>query len=173
MKKILCLIISAIMLFSLAGCQGNNEDINNSETDDKVQGVDTMHIKDLAKPETVVYVVDGTEKVFSASDEKFDRILELNAARDTVDTDGIRQIKPHAVQRDSLLLALEKDFLEHGRYLVYRYSENSFGELIFSLPKESELKDSGDCWVVERGNGGGPYVSLSAADDLIEYIEAE
>lgn len=165
-------LILAVMLFSLAGCQGTNEDISNSETDDKIQGIGAMYIKDLERPDEIVYVVDGTEKVFSTSDEKFDKILELNAARDTLDTEGVKQ-ESGALNRRMLKLVLDSDFTEKGRYLIYRYADGRYGEVTFYLA-DSEDVNSGDySWVIEDGNHGGPFVNLSAADDLIAYLEAE
>ncbi len=172
MKKILCFVISAIMLFSLAGCRGNDIAVADNGTDAETQGVGAMHIKDLEKPDEIAYVVDGVEKIFSPSDERFDKILELNAARDTVDTEGVKQ-ESGALNRGMLKSVLDSDFLEQGRYLIYRYSDGRHGEVIFYLA-DSEKVNSGDySWVIEDGNHGGPFVNLSAADDLIKYIETE
>lgn len=162
-------LILAVMLFSLAGCQ---KDSVLPEKGSKAQGIGTMYVKDLEKPDEIAYVVDGIETVFTSSDEKYENILELNAARDTLNTEGIKQ-ESGALNRGMLKLVLDSDFLEQGRYLIYRYADGRHGEVIFYLA-DSEKVNSGDySWIIEDGNHGGPFVNLSAADDLIEYIETE
>ncbi len=197
-KNWICLVCAGALVLVLAGCQKDTEEPNWGEplavasgfsfdTEDftpptqqnpKAQDLSGLYLQDLERPEALIYVVDGKARVFSAGDPGFEQILVLNTARDTVDSDGLPPLKLGTVRRNMVGMILDDDFLSHGRYLIYRYPAGGCGNLIFSLPKESEV-DPGDVrpwtipWVIQDGHPGGPYVCLSAADDLIACLEAK
>ena len=137
------------------------------------QNIQTTRVADLARPNRLIYTVDGKAKVFSPEDEKFDSILERNAARDKTalffshaDENG-----GYTGERPQFKSIIDPEYYKTGRHLIYRYGEGSYADVVFSLVKEGENRAS---WVFEdAGNGSysSPCGAFEAAGELIAYIE--
>ena len=186
------LYLTILLIFSLAACGEEAAETEAADaapltvadgftfdTDDftppaqqnpKEQDLGSIYLRDLERPEALIYVVDGKARVFSEGDPKFEKILELNNNRDT--TQPVASLLG-ALRRNAYASFLSDEYWTHGRYLFYRYPEDANENCFFSLPKEREVNLGGQEWTYPWANVGGIYGDLAAADELIAYIEGE
>lgn len=195
MKRFLTVLLTAVFCFLLlSGCSGEGGESSGApassestaaaegfsfDTDAYIppegrgtasQSIQTTKVADLARPDHLIYTVDGKAKVFSPDDEKFDRILELNAARDktTFYFSNADENGGYTGKRPQYKSIIDTEYYKTGRHLIYRYGDGGYADVVFSLVKEGE---EGASWVFEDPVYDGIYGTFEAADELIACIE--
>lgn len=175
MGNVLKGFILLVVIVVLGGCSASVNKETTVKPEDKgrqsveLKGQSLTDIRKLVTPDQLVYLHDGVETVYKSNNKRFERIIQLNNARQTETLGALK------------LVIDDKEVARQGDYLIYKYTKTHYAPVYFKLvPSPDERLEN---WVVNNyGSNNIPsdekddpskvetYGHLAPADELLEYL---
>ena len=181
MKKLLAILLTLAMLFSLSACGGGEEDPNAGKylgTTAKAMGM-TMEMSEVYPGETWVELKSGGKGTIMLDGDDFPMKWALEGEAITITIDGVESIGTLAdgvITVDLMNMGVEMTFLKEGAEMpvaAATYDDAGYWEVVRVESEDPESAISEEDMEIVKAAGVLMYMELNADGTGIMFIEEE